>query len=207
MSRVHFALNDPQGPTVRFQFMETAEAESVPAAGETTHTRSLSPAAASFVREHPEQAELALIVALEAAAATATVHDNPAVRHGLPPALEPFIVETADTDAIVNVSEAAALLNVSRTTVYEWVRIGKLIAWGHTRRGLAVPAEQILGPGRVVDGVSGVLEIIEEPELAWTFLSEPWPFEDELARPIDRLKYGAIDEVLDAAPAFGMTFT
>lgn len=204
MSRVHFALNDPKGPTLRFQLMETAPTESVPVAGETTHTRSLSPAAASFVREHPEQAELALIAALEAAA---TIHDNPAARHGLPPALSPFIVEMAEADTIVNVSEAASLLNVSRTTVYEWVRIGKLIAWGHTRRGLAVPAEQILGPGRVADGVSGVLEIIEEPELAWTFLSEPWPFEDEAARPIDRLKAGRIDEVLDAAPGFGATFT
>lgn len=204
MGRVHFALNDPRGPTVRFQFMETAPAGSVPAAGETTHARTLSRAAASFVRDHPEEAELALIAALEAAA---TVHDNPAVRHGLPPALAPFIVETPETDAVVNVSKAASLLDVSRTTVYEWVRGGRLIAWGHTRRGLSIPAEQITGPGRVVEGVSGVLEIIEEPELAWIFLSEPWPFEDDLARPIDKLKAGAVADVLDAAPGFGATFT
>ncbi len=50
-------------------------------------------------------------------------------------------------------SEAAARLEVSRTTIYEWARATRLIAWKTTKRGLRIPAGQILGAGRVVPGL------------------------------------------------------
>ena len=34
-----------------------------------------------------------------------------------------------------------------------------------------------------------------------------WPFDDGVARPIERLRFGGLDEVLSAAAGFGATFT
>ena len=82
-----------------------------------------------------------------------------------------------------------------------------LLAWKSTRRGLTIPAEQILGPGKVVDGLAGVLNVIEDPELAWAFLTQEWPFDEEAAFPLEMLKAGRIQEVIDAAPGFGAAFS
>lgn len=94
-----------------------------------------------------------------------------------------------------------------RTTVYDWVQRGTLLAWKSTRRGLNIPAAQILGPGAVVAGLADVVGVIEDPELAWSFLTQEWPFEDAMAKPLDLLKSGRVAEVLSAAPGFGETFT
>ncbi|MCY4289006.1 MAG: hypothetical protein OXC63_10470 [Aestuariivita sp.] len=69
-----------------------------------------------------------------------------------------------------------------------------------------IPAAQILGPGRVVPGLKDLVDIIADPELAWTFLTQEWGFEEMVALPLDLLKSGRIDEVLDAAPGFGTAF-
>ena len=108
---------------------------------------------------------------------------------------------------MLGVTGAAARLQVSRTTVYGWVERRTLLAWKSTRRGLTIPADQILGPGKVVDGLAGVLDVIEDPELAWAFLTQEWPFDDEAAVPLEMLKAGRIQEVIDAAPGFGVAFS
>ena len=108
---------------------------------------------------------------------------------------------------MLGVTGAAARLQVSRTTVYDWVDRRTLLAWKSTRRGLTIPAEQILGPGKVVDGLAGVLDVIDDPELAWAFLTQEWPFDDEAAFPLEMLKAGRIQEVIDAAPGFGAAFS
>jgi hypothetical protein len=72
-----------------------------------------------------------------------------------------------------------------------------------TKRGVTIPSAQILGPGKVVAGIARVLQIIDDPELAWAFLSEEWPFENQTARPIDKLEAGKVEEVVDAAASFG----
>ena len=82
-----------------------------------------------------------------------------------------------------------------------------LLGWKSTKRGLTIPAEQILGPGKVVPGIGQLLAIIDDPELVWAFLSEDWPFADTTARPIDKLRVGEVEDVLNAAPSFGLTFT
>ena len=51
------------------------------------------------------------------------------------------------------------------------------------------------------------MDLIGDPELAWAFLTQDWPFEKTVALPLELLKAGRIDEVLDAAPGFGATFT
>lgn len=124
----------------------------------------------------------------------------------MPEKLRPFIVQRAGEDIVI-VSEAAARLEVSRTTVYQWVEKNTLIAWRSTKRRLSIPAAQILGPGRVIPGLAGVVDIVGDPELAWEFLIQEWPFEDAATAPLELLKAGRLDEVLDAAPGFGATFT
>ena len=165
----------------------------------------LSRSARKFVRHRPRKARLAVAVALEAAAAQCEAEERGS-RADVPEGLRSFIVRRAGND-ILGVSEAAARLEVSRTTVYDWVDRKTLLAWRSTKRGLSIPAAQILGPGRVVAGLADVVAVIGDPELAWEFLIQEWPFEDEATAPLERLKAGRVDEVLDAAPGFGATFT
>lgn len=166
----------------------------------------LSKSASRFVRRHPKEARMAVAAALEAAAVQYGAESDASMVE-VPEALKPFVVHRALESDTVGVSEAAARLQVSRTTVYEWIGKKILLGWKSTKRGLTIPAEQILGPGKVVPGIPEVLEIIADPELAWEFLSEEWPFADKAARPIDKLKAGDVDDVSNAAPGFGMVFT
>ena len=167
----------------------------------------LSRAATSFLRRHPKAARMAVAIALETAAAQYEAADDGAPSVKLTESLEPFIVRRARDSSMIGVSEAAIRLEVSRTTVYDWVKKKTLLAWKSTKRGLTIPTEQILGASKVVPGIAPVLEIIDVPELAWAFLSEDRPFADEAARPIDKLKAGEIEEVVSAAPGFGAAFT
>jgi len=93
-----------------------------------------------------------------------------------------------------------------RTAVGSAAERNTLIAWHGTKRGLNIPAAQILGPGRVVAGLADVVDAIGEPELSWAFLCREWPFEEAAARPLDRLNGGRLEEVLAAAAGFGATF-
>ena len=166
----------------------------------------LSRSAREFVRHRPREARLAVVVALETAAAQCEAEES-TVGIEVPEQLRPFIVRRNDGEDILGVSETAARLGVSRTTVYDWVHRKTLLAWRSTKRGLSIPAAQILGSGRVVPGLAEVVDVIGDPELAWAFLTQEWPFEGAVARPFDLLKAGRIEEVLDAAPGFGATFT
>ena len=166
----------------------------------------LSTSAREFVRDHPREARLAVTVALETAAAQCEAEDS-GIAVEVPERLRSFVVPRPGGDGVLGVSAAAARLEVSRTTVYEWVERKTLLAWRSTKRGLNIPAAQILGPGRVVAGIADVVDAIGDPELSWAFLSQEWPFEDAVAAPLDLLKAGRLDEVLDAAPGFGVTFT
>ena len=164
----------------------------------------LSRKATKFLRHHPEQARLAVAAALEAAATQYGVGSEAAE---IPEQLKPFVTTRLRDGDMLGVSETAARLEVSRTTVYDWIEKKILIGWKSTKRGLTIPAQQILGPGKVVPGVKRLLEIIEDPELAWAFLSEEWPFENEVMRPIEKLKTGKVGEVMAAAPSFGIAIT
>ncbi len=165
----------------------------------------LSIDAREFIREHPEEARMAVAVALETAAAQAEAGAG-RLREEVSEQLRPFVASRG-SGAILGASEAAARLGVSRTTVYDWVDRNTLIAWRSTKRGLNIPAEQIAGPGRVVPGLAEVVGVVGDAELAWAFLSQEWPFDETTARPLERLNAGRLDEVLAAAAGFGATFT
>ena len=165
----------------------------------------LSSSVRTFVREHPREARRAVAVALEVVAAQYET-DNLDTGADVPEGLRPFLVRRGGGQDILSVSEAAKRLEVSRTTVYAWVARRTLVAWGSTKRGLSIPAAQILGSGKVVGGLADVVEAIGDPELAWAFLSQEWPFDDTVTEPLNLLKAGRVDDVLGAAAGFGATF-
>jgi excisionase family DNA binding protein len=104
----------------------------------------------------------------------------------------------------LSISEAAERLEVTRVTIYAWIESKRLLAWRATRRGVLIPAEQIVGPGEVVSGIDRLLAIIPEPEAAWDFLDEESAFvdPDRSLRPINALKAGAVETVVAAAHSF-----
>ena len=163
----------------------------------------LSNSARTFVRDHPREARLAVAAALEAVAAQQETED---AGDQVPEGLRPFLVRRGAGEDILGVSEAAKRLEVSRTTVYGWVDRKTLVAWRSTKRGLSIPAAQILGAGKVVAGLADVVEAIGDPELAWAFLNQEWPFDDTAATPLTLLKAGRLDDVLGAAAGFGTSF-
>ena len=186
----------------------------------------LSPQAVRFVARHPEQLDSLVAVALEAAAAqdaqrsrerdarevspqdtlenTSELSAAPA----LPEALRRFVKPPASSDqSLLNVSEAAKQLEISRPTIYAWIADKRLLGWQATHRGPVIPAEQILGPRRLVAGLPQVLEVIPDPAVAWDFLRQESVFLDPPQRPIDALKAGRIAEVAAAARSHGTAFT
>lgn len=167
----------------------------------------LSEGAAEFLDRHPDEAQIAVAAALEAVAARHARADRRRAMLRASGHLQPFVVNDPEGAQIIGAADAAARLKVSRTTVYDWVKKGTILGWALTKRGLAIPAEQILGPGKVAPGIAAVVEIVGDPELAWAFLSQDWPFADGIQRPIERLKAGDVAAVLDAAPGFGTAVT
>ena len=116
-------------------------------------------AAWSFVRNRPRVAGAAVAAALEAVAARWDARDIA----DLPERLRPFVVRRSSGDGILGVSEAAERPEVSRATVYEWVRTARLIAWRTTKRGWRIPERQILDTGQVVPGLKDVVDAIGGP--------------------------------------------
>ncbi len=124
----------------------------------------------------------------------------------LPEPLRAFVTGRPGEE-ILDVTKAAKRLEVSLDTVYDWTKRHLLIAWQSTERKLSIPAAQIVGPGKVVPGLADVVEAVGDPELAWAFLSQEWPFDETAERPLDRLNNGRLDDVLYAAAGFGSAFT
>jgi excisionase family DNA binding protein len=171
----------------------------------------LSRAAVRFVETHPDEVQRIVATALETAAALDAA-GVPAATRSLSPALQRLVTSarpSVEEGRVLSVSEASELLQVTRVTVYAWIEAKRLLAWRATRRGILIPAEQIVGPGEVVPGIERVLKVIAEPAAAWDFLTEESPYvtADALRRPIDALKAGEIDVVVAAAHSFLNTFT
>jgi excisionase family DNA binding protein len=171
----------------------------------------LSPAAVRFVETHPDEVQRIVATALESAAALDAA-GVPEASRSIPSTLQLLITSArsdSDEGRVLSISEAAELLEVTRVTVYAWIEAKRLIAWRATRRGVLIPAEQIMGPGEVVAGIERVLAVISEPAAAWDFLIEESPYvhPDALRRPIDALKAGQIDAVVAAANSSLDAFT
>ena len=162
--------------------------------------RGISRSAKNFLQQHPKHAERAIKYALEAAASK---HSDLTLDDDIPEGLIPFVVEEPYDEDIIGVTEASKRLKVSRTTIYDWIDKGKLLAWNNTKRGKKIPAEQILGEGKLVNGIGEVTKIIDNPVNTWVFLSNEIPFKDCYSRPIDLLKKGKVEDVLGSAAGYG----
>jgi excisionase family DNA binding protein len=180
----------------------------------------LTARAARFAARNPKLVDVIVAAALEAAAAAlepagdsadgeASPESSLSAAPTLPTALQRFVQPTASSaeENFLNLTEAAEQLEISRPTVYAWIHDGRLLGWNATSRGPLVPAEQILGPRKVLEGIPQLLEIIEDPSVAWDFLTTRLDFLEPPQRPIDALKAGRIDEVLAAAQSHGTVFS
>lgn len=166
----------------------------------------LSKTAAAFVRQHPNEAQIAVTAALEAVAVQ-FAEGSTASGDAIPQQLRAHVRQSTPHLSLLNVSEAAERLDVSRTTIYEWIEKKRMLGWTVTRQGLVIPREQILGPRELVPGLDRVLAVIPHARAAWRFLSEESAFFDEPRRPLDVLKDGDIDAVVAAAEAHGEAFS
>jgi hypothetical protein len=119
--------------------------------------------------EHPRRAHRIASEAIEADARREAGMDE------IPETPRPSARERADGREIVSLREASRRLSVTRTRLYDWVRMRRLLAWKTSKRGPKLPAEQILEPERFVDGVDQLRAILVDPELVWVFLSEEPP--------------------------------
>ena len=170
----------------------------------------LSRAAVQFVEKHPDEVTAIVANALEAAALEAGLLAAP--ERVLPETLRRLVVARQSHSGegrVLSISEAAELLDVTRVTVYAWIESKRLLAWRATRRGVLIPAEQIVGGGKVVAGIERVLAVIPDPEAAWDFLDEDSAFVDSerSVRPIDALRQGKVDAVVAAAHSFLEAFS
>ena len=164
----------------------------------------LSRAALQFVEKHPNEVTGIVASALEAAATEAGL--VPLKERVVPEALRRLGVSrnSADQGRVLSISEAAEALDVTRVTVYAWIESKRLLAWRATRRGVLIPAEQIMAAGEVVRGIPEVLAVIPDAEAAWDFLSEESAFVDpeREVRPIEALREGKVEAVVAAAHSF-----
>lgn len=118
--------------------------------------------------------------------------------------IEPY-VRGLPPGEMLDVTRAAKALDVTRPTIYEWLKKGRLVGWERgSTQGWVIPAEQIIGPHRVAEGIEDIVAEIGDAELAWDFLSNLWPFAGGAARPIEKLIEGgsAAKQVIDAAPGY-----
>ena len=170
----------------------------------------LSRAAVQFVEKHPNEVTGIVANALEAAAVEAGL--VPVKERVIPEALRRLVVarnSDSGEGRVLSISEAAEALDVTRVTVYAWIESKRLLAWRATRRGVLIPAEQIIGAGEVVPGIAEVLKVIPDPEAAWNFLDEGSAYldADKPGRPIAALRKGKVKSVVAAAHSFLAAFS
>jgi hypothetical protein len=83
-----------------------------------------------------------------------------------------------------------------RSTLHDWQRRGAIIGLLKGERKHVFPLAQFVD-GRPVEGMSDVTRIIDNPRAAWQWLIQSKPSIG--GTPLDRLKAGHLDEVIDAA--------
>lgn len=111
-------------------------------------------------------------------------------------------VVTGELPGMATVPVLAARLQISPATAYRWVREKKLVAWecGGVIKG---PMDQVLGPREPLPALAEIAAVLEMPPvLVWDFLSNPWRWTGPPEPPLEKLKRGEMEAVLDAAPGY-----
>lgn len=83
-----------------------------------------------------------------------------------------------------------------RSTLHDWQKRGAVVGLLKGERKHVFPLAQFVD-GRPVEGMSEITRIIGNPRVTWQWLIQPKPSIG--GTPLDRLKSGHLDEVLDAA--------
>ncbi|MGO6746622.1 hypothetical protein ACCS93_29750 [Rhizobium ruizarguesonis] len=83
-----------------------------------------------------------------------------------------------------------------RSTLHDWHKRGAIIGLLKGERKHVFPLAQFVD-GRPVEGMPQVTKIIRNPRVAWQWLIQPKPSIG--GTPLDNLKMGNLDEVLDVA--------
>ncbi|MBO0133326.1 MULTISPECIES: antitoxin Xre/MbcA/ParS-like domain-containing protein [Rhizobium/Agrobacterium group] len=83
-----------------------------------------------------------------------------------------------------------------RSTLHDWHKRGAVVGLLKGERKHVFPLAQFVD-GRPVEGMPQVTKIIRNPRVAWQWLIQPKPSIG--GTPLDNLKMGNLDEVLDAA--------
>lgn len=126
--------------------------------------------------------------------------------------LAPFVLE-GDWDALwpddelLTTDETAELIGRSQPTVLEWIKKDRIVGLTRKKRGYRIPREQFGKKGGIVTGIAEIIGLLPDHNAVWSFLTEPYPFNKGLARPLDLLKKGALDEVVAAAESWGTDFS
>jgi hypothetical protein len=88
-------------------------------------------------------------------------------------------------------------LRIPRSTLYQWHRRGAVIGLLKGERKHVYPVEQFID-GRPVQGMTRLTKVIADVRAAWLWLRQPHGLFDD-ATPLDQLKIGHVDEVIEAA--------
>jgi len=152
-----------------------------------------------FVRRHPDAARQAVADALEMAAdergnAIDGAQHTESLRD-----IAPIPAGGAAGTTLIGAAEAAERLQVSRRTIYDWVKNRTMVGWRSDDQKLAIPEEQILGPRKLVLGLEQLLTIIGEPRRTWAFITKERFFGHEWIRPIDKQKRRELEDVVAVA--------
>jgi len=92
--------------------------------------------------------------------------------------------------------EIEKAFGTKRSTLHDWQRRGAVIGLLRGERKHVFPLAQFVD-GRPVEGMARITQIIRNPRVAWQWLLEPKPSIG--GSPLDRLKSGALDDVVEAA--------
>ena len=106
----------------------------------------------------------------------------------------------AEQQEFLSSDEMAKHIGITRTTVHEWVKAGKLIGWQGAKRGHRFPAAQLDKHGQPPIGLERITAILGNERATWDWLTSELTLLDG-DTPLVRLRAGDIDEVEGAAQA------
>lgn len=97
--------------------------------------------------------------------------------------------------------EMGERIGITRPTVHEWLRCGKIIGWQGARRGYLFPAAQLDKHGQPPAGLQRITALLGNEQAAWDWLtSELTLLDGDTA--LTRLRAGDVDEVEGAALSY-----
>ena len=156
---------------------------------------------------HPGAVRSALAIAASALAETEAVHTAPEVIGGdAGPLLDDdesvrqleALTEAGPPVDLLTSDELAERTGISRTTVHDWLRKGRIVGWQRAKRGYLFPIDQLDDRGQPYGGIDRIVTHFPDGYAAWLWLTSTTPALSG-ATPLNLLRKGEVDEVEAAA--------